>query len=84
MAEIIENGIHAMSEEKGYIVPNDEAVKQKLEWFKDQKLGLMMHWAPASQFGIQVYFSKPDWNCDYNWRPKFKYENILTPEQTVP
>ena len=52
MAEIIENGIHAMSEEKGYIVPDDEAVKQKLEWFKDQKLGLMMHWAPASQFGI--------------------------------
>lgn len=75
MAEIIENGIHAMSEEKGYIVPDDEAVKQKLEWFKDQKLGLMMHWAPASQLGIVESWSvceKAPWDKEkYNdWAQK--------------
>jgi alpha-L-fucosidase len=51
MAEII-NGVHEMSEEERYIAPKDPAVQKKLEWFRDQKLGFMMHWAPACQYGL--------------------------------
>jgi alpha-L-fucosidase len=30
----------------------DPAVLKKLEWFQDQKFGLLMHWAPSTQWGI--------------------------------
>ncbi len=30
----------------------DPLVLQKLEWFQDQKFGLMMHWGPYSQWGV--------------------------------
>ncbi len=30
----------------------DPLVLQKLEWFKDMKFGLLMHWGPYSQWGI--------------------------------
>lgn len=75
MAKIIENGVHSMSEEEGYITPKEEAVRRHLEWFRDQKLGLMMHWAPASQLGIVESWSaceKAPWsNLEYNdWAQK--------------
>jgi alpha-L-fucosidase len=50
--EKIVDGVHQMSEEERYVPPKDPEVLKKLEWFKDQKLGLMMHWAPASQYGL--------------------------------
>ena len=75
MAKIIVNGVHSMGEEKGYISPKEEAVRRHLEWFCDQKLGLMMHWAPASQFGIIESWSaceKAPWsNLEYDdWAQK--------------
>jgi alpha-L-fucosidase len=30
----------------------DRLVLEKLEWFQDQKLGLLLHWGPYSQWGI--------------------------------
>ncbi len=30
----------------------DPAVLKKLEWFRDAKFGLMMHWGPYSQWGV--------------------------------
>jgi alpha-L-fucosidase len=30
----------------------DQLVLNKLEWFKDQKFGFMMHWGPYSQWGV--------------------------------
>ncbi|MCX6560503.1 MAG: alpha-L-fucosidase [Candidatus Aminicenantes bacterium] len=30
----------------------DPQVLQKLQWFQDQKFGLMMHWGPYSQWGV--------------------------------
>jgi alpha-L-fucosidase len=30
----------------------DPAVLRRIEWFRDQKFGLMMHWGPYSQWGI--------------------------------
>ena len=41
---------HAMS--KGYVVPQDPAVRKKLEWWQDLKFGLLMHWGTYSQWGI--------------------------------
>lgn len=49
--EIVHNGVHDYSSEEKWIKPDDDKVIQKLEWFKDQKLGLMMHWAPGCQLG---------------------------------
>jgi len=34
------------------IQEEDRLVSQRLEWFRDQKLGLMMHWGPYCQWGI--------------------------------
>jgi len=33
-------------------VETDRAVLEKLEWFRDLKFGLMMHWGPYSQWGV--------------------------------
>jgi alpha-L-fucosidase len=30
----------------------DPLVRKKLEWFQDQKFGLLMHWGPYSQWGV--------------------------------
>ena len=50
--EKILNGVHDYSKEDGYCVPQEAAVREKLEWFMDQKLALMMHWGPYSQPGL--------------------------------
>lgn len=45
---------------KGYVHPRESEVRERLEWFKDQKLGLMMHWGLYSVIGI-----KESWGlCD--------------------
>ena len=31
---------------------SDPAVLKKLEWFQDQKFGLLIHWGPYSQWGV--------------------------------
>ena len=36
---------------EGYVAPKEQAVREKLEWFRDQKLGLMMHFGLYSQTG---------------------------------
>lgn len=52
MAEKVENGVHESTKEEKYVKPTEEKVLEHLEWFKDQKLGLMMHWAPGSQLSV--------------------------------
>jgi len=49
---IVQEGVHNYTDERNYVVPEDPKVREKLEWFKDQKLGIMMHWGPYSQLGI--------------------------------
>ena len=51
MAEIID-GVHQITKPERYVDPTDPNVLEHLEWFKDQKLGFMLHWAPGSQFGV--------------------------------
>lgn len=62
--DVIVNGVHAYTPD-GYIVPREPAVLEKLEWFKDQKLGLMMHFGIYSQLGI--YESWPLSDEDESW-----------------
>ena len=52
MADMIQNGLHGCSRAESYIYPSDPAVREKLEWFQDQKLALMVHFGMYSQMGI--------------------------------
>lgn len=42
----------AQQDEKTYIPPTDTAVQHKLDWWKDQKFGLLMHWGAYSEWGV--------------------------------
>lgn len=48
----VENGVHNYSSESDWVKPDNPMTLERLEWFKDQKLALMMHWGPYSQIGI--------------------------------
>lgn len=48
----IEQGVHTYSNPDGYIPPEEPLLQERLEWFRDQKLGLMMHWGAYSQLGL--------------------------------
>jgi len=52
MPDAIINGMHGCSREDAYVPPSDPLVRGKLEWFKDQKLALMMHFGIYSQLGL--------------------------------
>lgn len=52
----------------GYVWPQDELVRQKLEWFMDQKIGFMVHWGTYSLTGI--YESWPMVDEDSEWSRK--------------
>lgn len=66
--EIIEHGAHNYSQEERYVRPEDPLILQRLEWFQDQKLGLMMHWGPYSQLGLVESWALSD--CDADWSRK--------------
>lgn len=51
---------HSYTEAKNYVAPEDPLVKEKLEWFQDQKLGFMMHFGPYSQWGFIESWALPD------------------------
>ena len=40
--EIVSQGVHNYSAAETYVCPTDPAVLQQLEWFRDQKLALMI------------------------------------------
>ena len=48
--EIMEDGVHNYTSEKKYILP-PSPIREKLEEFKDMKLGFMVHWGIYSQVG---------------------------------
>ncbi len=52
MADKILKGMHGCSREDEYVVPSDPLIRERLEWFQDQKLALMMHFGIYSQMGI--------------------------------
>ena len=50
-ADAIVNGVHGYMPDN-YVVPKEPEVRERLEWLKDQKLALMMHFGMYSQMGI--------------------------------
>ena len=52
MADLIKEGMHGCSREDEYVTPADPLIRERLEWFQDQKLALMMHFGLYSQMGI--------------------------------
>lgn len=62
----IADGAHGYSSESTWVEPEDRLVKQKLEWFRDQKLGLMIHWGIYSQLGIIESWPLSDEDADWS------------------
>ena len=52
MADLIKNGMHGCSQEDEYVRPEDPVIQERLEWFQDQKLALMMHFGIYSELGL--------------------------------
>lgn len=58
---------HKSSEEQRYVSPNEPAVLESLERFKDRKFGIMFHWGAYSQWGIVESWALPDEDRDWAW-----------------
>ncbi len=70
----VQGGVHNYSSEESWVKPEDPYILERLEWFKDQKLGLMMHWGPYSQLGVVESWALSDddgdWSRDgIDWQP---------------
>ncbi len=52
MADNIIKGMHGCSREDEYVRPTDPLIQERLEWFQDQKLALMMHFGIYTNLGI--------------------------------
>ena len=50
--DIVVQGVHNYSAAETYCRPEEPILQEKLEWFQDQKLALMMHFGPYAQMGI--------------------------------
>ena len=66
MGDAIIRGMHGCSREDAYQWPKEAAVRKKLEWFQDQKLGLMMHFGIYSQLGICESWPLSDGDADWS------------------
>ncbi|MFD1954913.1 alpha-L-fucosidase [Paenibacillus thailandensis] len=62
----VEAGVHNYSKESEWVKPDDPLLLERLEWFKDQKLGMMMHWGPYSQLGLVESWALSDADGDWS------------------
>ena len=69
MADKIKQGLHGCSSEENYVRPADPLIRERLEWFQDQKIALMMHYGPYSQLGLDASWSLSD--ADASWSRRF-------------
>lgn len=65
MPEQIIQGMHGCSSEEAYVRPQDPLIQERLEWFQDQKLALMMHFGPYAQMGIHESWPLSDEDADW-------------------
>lgn len=56
---IVTEGVHSYTPEN-YEYPASPVLQEKLEWFQDQKLGIMISMSPAAQIGSQVSWALVD------------------------
>ena len=64
--EVVKQGVHNYSTEESYVWPTDPSVCRKLEWFRDQKLALMVHWGPYSQLGLVESWALSDEDAEWS------------------
>lgn len=68
---MIKKGVHGCSKEESYIAPTDPLILERLEWFQDQKLALMMHFGPYSQMAAECSWclsEEDDWaRSEVDW-----------------
>ncbi|MFD2118115.1 alpha-L-fucosidase [Paenibacillus yanchengensis] len=69
---IIKKGTHNYTREELYVKPQEELLQQRLEWFSDQKLGLMIHWGPYTQIGTISWAMSDE---DSHWSREFLGED---------
>lgn len=62
----VEEGVHNFSPADRYVPPADPLLQERLEWFQDQKLALMMHWGPYSQLGLVESWAMSDADADWS------------------
>lgn len=62
----VQAGVHNYSGEKEWIKPEDPVLQERLEWFQDQKLALMMHWGPYSQIGVVESWALSDHDAEWS------------------
>ncbi|WP_152395051.1 alpha-L-fucosidase [Paenibacillus guangzhouensis] len=62
----VEEGVHNYSAESEWVKPTDPLILERIEWFKDQKIGLMMHWGPYSQLGLVESWALSDADGDWS------------------
>lgn len=62
---VVQQGVHNYSQEERYVRPEEPILQEQLEWFQDQKLGLMIHWGPYSQLGLVESWALSD--ADAEW-----------------
>jgi alpha-L-fucosidase len=68
MADKVIDGMHGCLEEEYYVCPEDPQILKRLEWFRDQKLALMMHWGIYSQIGLIESWAMSDSDSDWSRR----------------
>ncbi|MBT2290380.1 alpha-L-fucosidase [Paenibacillus albidus] len=64
--QAVASGVHNFSKEEEWVQPEEPLLLERLEWFKDQKLGLMMHWGPYSQLGLVESWALSDDDSDWS------------------
>ncbi len=63
---LVNQGVHNYSAADKYVKPADPLIQERLEWFQDQKLALMMHWGPYSQLGMVESWALSDEDADWS------------------
>jgi len=66
MADDVNQGIHGALDIEHYVKPEDPRILNRLEWFQDQKLALMMHWGIYSQLGMVESWALSDGDSDWS------------------
>ena len=57
---IVEQGVHDHSTASRYCPPDEPILQERLNWFQDQKLALMIHWGLYCQLGMVASWALSD------------------------
>ena len=64
--DIVVQGVHNYSAAETYCRPEEPILQEKLEWFQDQKLALMMHWGLYCELGMVASWALSDKDADWS------------------